>query len=295
MAVIYKILSWIGGIFCLLMAVLVHDSVVSSLLFVIIAMILIPISRSVIQSKTNRMQTLKERVFTIFLLFITAIAFDIPDPHAKKFILFLTIALILIPISRAVIRKMNQIKNLRAIVYTMVILCVVAGYFYMPELNIGARLKLAAAQVEADKKSMEEKRLNDLKEDYQKNKGTIIAEINQKIAKLDIRDAIRDIEKYQSVANGELAPLLKEANEKKRIKDQFSDWDGSHINLTKAIKNSMNDPKSYEHVSTYYIVKKDHISVKTTFRGKNAFGGTVLNTVFAKVDMNGNIIEIKNN
>ena len=76
------------------------------------------------------------------------------------------------------------------------------------------------------------------------------------------------------------------------IEQQFSAWDGSHRSLTKLIKESMNDPDSYDHVETVYWDKGDHLIVRTTFRGKNAFGGVVKNWVKAKVDLNGNVIEV---
>lgn len=77
-----------------------------------------------------------------------------------------------------------------------------------------------------------------------------------------------------------------------QLEKQFSAWDGSHIELTKLIKKAMNDPGSYEHVETVYWDMKDHIVVRTTYSGKNAFGGRVKNWVKAKADNNGNIIEI---
>jgi len=77
-----------------------------------------------------------------------------------------------------------------------------------------------------------------------------------------------------------------------QIQTSFSGWDGSHKKLTELIKESMNDPDSFQHDNTVYWDMKDHIRVKTTFRGKNAFGGVVKNTVFAKADLQGNIIEI---
>jgi hypothetical protein len=54
----------------------------------------------------------------------------------------------------------------------------------------------------------------------------------------------------------------------------------------------MNDPKSYDHDKTVYWDKGDHLIVKTTFRGKNAFGGVVVNWISAKSDLDGNITEI---
>ena len=77
-----------------------------------------------------------------------------------------------------------------------------------------------------------------------------------------------------------------------RIEKQFHFWDGSHRGVTKAIKNSMNDPKSYEHVSTIPFDMGDHLIIKTVFRGRNVFGGVVKNLVRAKVDLKGNILDM---
>lgn len=87
-------------------------------------------------------------------------------------------------------------------------------------------------------------------------------------------------------------PKTPEQVRKERIEKNFSAWDGSHTGLTQIIKKSMNDPNSYDHEETVYWDKGDYLLVKTTFRGKNAFGGVVKNSVMAKVDLNGNVIEI---
>ncbi|WP_206046916.1 zinc ribbon domain-containing protein [Mangrovimicrobium sediminis] len=72
----------------------------------------------------------------------------------------------------------------------------------------------------------------------------------------------------------------------------FSAWDGSHRNLEKIVKASMNDPDSYDHVETRYTDKGDFLIVRTEFRGKNAFGGTVKNFVTAKTDLNCKVVEV---
>jgi hypothetical protein len=82
------------------------------------------------------------------------------------------------------------------------------------------------------------------------------------------------------------------ANRKEIIEKQFSAWDGAHINLTSVIREGMHDPKSFEHVETGYWDMGDHLVVQTTFRGKNAFGGVVKNTVKAKVSLDGDVLEI---
>lgn len=83
-----------------------------------------------------------------------------------------------------------------------------------------------------------------------------------------------------------------EAEREARIKRQFSSWDGSHRKLTALIKQSMNDPDSYQHIETRYGDRGDYLLVKTTFRGKNMFNAMVVNSVMAKVDLDGEIIEI---
>ncbi|WP_032697499.1 hypothetical protein [Raoultella planticola] len=72
------------------------------------------------------------------------------------------------------------------------------------------------------------------------------------------------------------------------FKGNFSGWDGSYRPLEKLIKVSMNDDSSYKHISTVYhlILNKDpHAVVKTTFRGTNAYGGVVKQTVAARVNV----------
>ncbi|MBT6069324.1 hypothetical protein HOG48_06260 [Candidatus Peregrinibacteria bacterium] len=86
--------------------------------------------------------------------------------------------------------------------------------------------------------------------------------------------------------------IAEKEKRKELIEAQFSAWDGSHIKLTRSIKESMNDPGSYEHVKTSYWNMNGHIVVETTFRGKNAFGGLIMNTIKAKVSLTGEVLEI---
>jgi hypothetical protein len=72
-----------------------------------------------------------------------------------------------------------------------------------------------------------------------------------------------------------------------RVKAQFSQWDGSHIEFTRLIKETMHNPKSFEHVKTEYGDFGYRIVVRTTFRGTNGFGGIVKNTQTATYSENG--------
>jgi len=76
------------------------------------------------------------------------------------------------------------------------------------------------------------------------------------------------------------------------IKGQFSGWDGSHRQVERALKARMKNPASYEHVETRYGVGTDSITVVTTYRGTNSFGGVVTNRAIATVDKAGNVLTL---
>lgn len=78
----------------------------------------------------------------------------------------------------------------------------------------------------------------------------------------------------------------------KRIEKQFSSYDGSHRNLERAVKKTMDDPDSFDHVSTEYYDRGDHLIVKMTFRGTNAFGGKVINNITVKTSLDGDILDV---
>lgn len=97
-----------------------------------------------------------------------------------------------------------------------------------------------------------------------------------------------EIKKKMQVAAASRAAL--EAS----VKQQFSGYDGSHRTVEAAIKAAMHNPSSYEHVETRYVVNPDSITVYTSYRGTNKFGGVVKNSAVATVDANGKILSISN-
>jgi len=91
----------------------------------------------------------------------------------------------------------------------------------------------------------------------------------------------------------ENAIIQAEAERKNEIREKFektlmSSWDGSNRALERYIKANMNDPKSYEHIETRYSINYDKgvAVLMTKFRGKNAFGGVVVNACVATQDIN---------
>lgn len=108
----------------------------------------------------------------------------------------------------------------------------------------------------------------------------------------DIREEHNFLDELVAQEEREATLEQEKAARKQKVDSQFSGWDGSHIKLTQALKASMNDPKSYEHVETVYWDMGDHLIVQTKYRGNNAFGGKVFGMIKAKVSMVGEIIEV---
>lgn len=90
--------------------------------------------------------------------------------------------------------------------------------------------------------------------------------------------------------------LIADAQRRKdAIDSQFSPWDGSHRAVERAIKASMKNPNSYEHVGTRYSTTKNGLVVVTTFRGTNSFNAIITNIAVAKVDSSGRVTSLSIN
>lgn len=128
---------------------------------------------------------------------------------------------------------------------------------------------------------------------YKKKFAQYDAELTKENEEFEIKQAkiMKNNEREQAKTAREQAAVT---HRKERVGEQFSAWDGSHRNLERLIKRNMNDPDSYEHDNTVYWDKGSYLIIETTYRGKNAFGGIVLNSVKAKVAIDGQVLEILN-
>ncbi|AQW91280.1 zinc ribbon domain-containing protein [Elizabethkingia anophelis] len=72
----------------------------------------------------------------------------------------------------------------------------------------------------------------------------------------------------------------------------ISAWDRSNPKLCRAVKKAMNDPDSFEHVSTTFEYNKNNVIGTMTYRGKNAFGAKILASAKGTFDYDGNLLEI---
>lgn len=73
-----------------------------------------------------------------------------------------------------------------------------------------------------------------------------------------------------------------------------SSWDGSVFTAKQALKQSLNDPDSYESVEWYQVVSQGDgtFFVKHRFRAANAFGAKILQTYGFVLDSAGNVLKI---
>ena len=83
---------------------------------------------------------------------------------------------------------------------------------------------------------------------------------------------------------GEKSPLPNVSQPDQSAEAFFSGWDGANKELVSAVKASMHDPKSFEHVETRYTDRGDSFGILMTFRGTNGFGATVIHQVTADID-----------
>ncbi|MHA8077843.1 hypothetical protein [Aquirufa antheringensis] len=84
-----------------------------------------------------------------------------------------------------------------------------------------------------------------------------------------------------------------QTNEEK-VNELQNGYDGSFPSVVKFVKNSMNDPDSFEHVESrtgYY--EKESFIVSMKYRGKNPFGGVITKYIDVKLDYSGNVISIE--
>ena len=105
-------------------------------------------------------------------------------------------------------------------------------------------------------------------------------------------DKIVETPAQKAVKEQKIKAEAKIKEQQEKLAKAFSVYDGSCPALEKAIKEGMNDPDSYDHVSTKAFDKTGYYYVITKFRGKNKFGGVITTTVTANISYEGAVIKI---
>jgi len=304
---LYLTLNWVFGVLFLLAGVLsLVESPLAGLSLIAAAALLLPPVRNFVYSKTNKEFPVKARAISIFILFM-AFGFFVGQAQERKEqelaaqqaqekaekaaqlrqdnidYFNANREQIISRVKSAVTEKDYQAAISQSNKY------LVSGDKELEQLNTQAKNELLAIQ----KAKKTEKLLAELKsvptEEYEKNRGLYQQLLNMHP---DSELYKNKVAFYAGKIKEEKQKQIAAEERKKKIESQFSAWDGSHRNLERVIKESMNDPDSYEHVKTVYWDRGDYLIVKTTFRGKNAFGGVVKNSVTAKVSLDGQVLQI---
>ncbi|EIM63224.1 hypothetical protein [Desulfobacter postgatei] len=291
MRYVYLTLNWVfGAIFLLTGGLAFVESPLAGLCMFTIAALLLPPIRKFVYSKTNKEISGMTRAISIFVLFSVFGLFmdQASDRREQKLA------------AQQVLKKAEKAVQLQQ---------ENVDYFNSNRETIISSIKKALAEndhqavisqskkylVSGDKEleqlnvqAKTEKLLTELKsipvKEYEKNRKLYRQLLEMNPDNEQYKDKVAF---YAGKIEEEKQKQIAAQERQKKIETQFSAWNGSHINLERVIKDSMNDPKSYKHVETLYWDRGDHLIIRTTFRGKNAFGAVVKNSVKAKVSLYG--------
>ena len=94
------------------------------------------------------------------------------------------------------------------------------------------------------------------------------------------------------VMPGQQEEVETEKKQEPKIPEGFSPWNGRHLAFSRRVKGMLNDPKSFEHVSTRYLKTDHEIRIWMTFRAKNPYNATVTQTWSGWYSSDGEFIKL---
>lgn len=309
MRYVYLALNYIFGIFFLAAgAFILFESPLGGVAYVAISLLLLPFSRDFFYSKTNRKIPVKARAITIIILFIASgifIGLD-KEKSAQESIAQQAKEIA----EQAAKRKQQNIDyfsaNREQIISSVKSFLVAKDY----KSVISQSAKYIVSGDEELKQMYTLARVRHTEILNANKTKKLLAELktvlsSNHVKKLSLYKQLASLHPDNKTYNNKVSFYSKKIEKAKKkqlaaqtrdinIRSQFSSWDGSHRNLERLIKKTMNDPDSYKHDETSYLDKGDYLIVITTFRGKNAFGGVVRESVKAKVSLDGQILKILN-
>lgn len=102
---------------------------------------------------------------------------------------------------------------------------------------------------------------------------------------IEIQNMENKLTEYRNHIKGIEQKKKQDAERKNHFeKDCLSDWDGSCTPLVSKVKTILNDPKSFDHIETKYLLQEDSYYVEMKFRAKNGFGLMVANKAIALIN-----------
>lgn len=308
---LYLTLGWVFGILAILAGLAgMVESILAGLFLVAAGLLLLPPVRVYAYTNTNLALTAKVRVFLVFALFSLFSIFTAQSAREKQQVVAAqqAQALAQAQAERAAAKKqemLNRFSAERAQIIAMAketltkkdykaVVAQTAQYLTVGDEELNKLHAEAASRLEEVRKANRTTQLlAELKtvsaKEYEKNRSLY----QQLLDMHPDNDTYKTkVASYAAKAKEEAQKQQAAAERQKRIDSLFSAWDGSLYDLERVIKDSMNDPDSYDHDKTVYWDMGSYLVVKTTFRGKNAFGGMVKNYIKAKVSLDGKVLQI---
>lgn len=119
----------------------------------------------------------------------------------------------------------------------------------------------------------------------------VMAEINRPTKEYTEVDVVSLSDSLSITKDSAERILVYQQHRATMIKQSFT-YDGMHLGLRRTVISQLKDPDSFEHISTQYSDKNDYLMVLMKYRAKNSFGGFVVNSVKAKVSLDGSQVVI---
>ncbi|MDP2890329.1 MAG: hypothetical protein Q8P34_15365 [Bacteroidota bacterium] len=234
-------------------------------------------------NKTGKLKTVLGVVLLAFAIFVV---FPL---SVKAGVLCIIAGLILTPDTLAIIERLLKKPFTKSLKYTMFFVSFLMGFIFFMNSWVENDKKIEEQKQEVfDKLPQHVKDSINLANELKEKNERIENELKEKAERAanELKKENEHKENENRIREEKTKRLNKEAEE------QFNTYDGSHRALTELIKDSMHDPDSYEHIETKFRNDGNSIFVVTKYRGMNGFGPKRISTVTAKVDFNGNVIEI---
>lgn len=203
--------------------------------------------------------------------------------------------------------NLPQKKRNNGCLFTVLGLCLIS-IFYVLGLFLWTNYTEAGKkhQSELNKKKLEKKEKNfkssadflfsnDLKTPQEKiDSAKMVRRKELENPELHLSNLQKELENKNltKIQREEIEIEIKSIRTLKWAKKNINSWDNSNPKLERAVKNAMNDKDSFEHVSTEYSYKKNKVIAKMIYRGSNAFGAKVIESITGEFDYEGNLISI---
>lgn len=116
-----------------------------------------------------------------------------------------------------------------------------------------------------------------------------VSKTNDSIERVERLERMRE---YNAMSDSDKRKLHMRGVTKTSFMPYLSNYDGSFPPLVEYTKKNLQNPKTFEHVETGFIIREEYVEVKMVYRAENGFGAHRKESIVAAVDEKGYLIEI---